>query len=411
MPKRLVVLSGPDEGRIFPLSATDTLLLGRSRATETRLIDPHVSRVHCQVQPEGEQFVLNDFESAGGTYVNGKTISRHVLKAGDLIRIGNTRMQFMDEDAAADPATPVPAAPPLAKPAGPSRDWANELTGKKFIHYKVGSILARSKHGFVFHARDLRKNLPLVLKVLDPVWMQKPQSVQRFQRAMKTVLPLRHPNLLRFLGAGKTGPFCWFAAEYVPGESLAAVIGRIQITGLPDWRNVVRFGILLSRALEYAHGKNLLHQSVTPQNILLGHDIKDTRLTDLMLAKALEDDPTRPAPGSGEIPDELPYLSPERTDGPGRTVDARTDIYSLGATMFTMLSGRTPFQADTIPDLIWKIRLEAPVSLKTMHLGVPDGLDPLLQRMLAKRPEDRFASASELRQTLESLAVAHKLTV
>src|SRR5581483_5597177 len=108
MAKQLVVLSGPDEGRVFNLGA-DVFLLGRNRATESQLIDANVSRVHCQVVPAGDQYALVDFDSVGGTFVNGKPIERHVLKSGDLIRIGNTRLQFVD-DGAGSPA-PAPAAP------------------------------------------------------------------------------------------------------------------------------------------------------------------------------------------------------------------------------------------------------------------------------------------------------------
>jgi pSer/pThr/pTyr-binding forkhead associated (FHA) protein len=95
MAKRLIVLAGPDEGRVFAMK-DEALLLGRSRATDSHLIDPLVSRVHCQVLPEGDQYVLVDFDSPGGTFVNGKRVERHMLQNGDLIRIGNTRLQYED---------------------------------------------------------------------------------------------------------------------------------------------------------------------------------------------------------------------------------------------------------------------------------------------------------------------------
>src|SRR5438477_12492453 len=109
MTAKLVVLAGPDEGRVFPV-ASEAVLLGRSRATDTHLIDPHVSRVHCQVLPENSRHVLVDFDSAGGTFVNGKQVSRHNLQPGDLVRIGTTHMQFVDEQAART-ATAAAAAP------------------------------------------------------------------------------------------------------------------------------------------------------------------------------------------------------------------------------------------------------------------------------------------------------------
>src|SRR5947209_2022671 len=158
MTKKLVVLAGPDEGRVFALG-TEVLLLGRSRATDTHLLDPHVSRVHCQVLPDNGKHVLVDFDSAGGTFVNGKQVNKHVLKAGDLIRIGTTHMQFLEEPVAqAVPAgAKAPAggaaaagaagaaASPSARTAVRSKTkfaekpgaWAEALPGQIFSHYKV----------------------------------------------------------------------------------------------------------------------------------------------------------------------------------------------------------------------------------------------------------------------------------
>src|SRR6476659_7795423 len=104
MVKRLVVLAGPDEGRVFRLG-TDPLMLGRSRATESHLIDPHVSRIHCQVTLEGERYIISDFDSAGGTFVNGKKITKQPLQPGDLIRIGNTRLQYSEDASLAEAAS------------------------------------------------------------------------------------------------------------------------------------------------------------------------------------------------------------------------------------------------------------------------------------------------------------------
>src|SRR5262245_30636093 len=145
MAKRLVVLAGPDEGRIFPLENTEPLMLGRSRAAEPRLIDPHVSRIHCQVQAEGDKFVVLDYESAGGTFVNGKRVNRHELVPGDLIRIGATRLQYVE-----DMNEPAPVDHLLA-PAPRPGAWSQELIGQAIAHYKVGAVLAKGKTGFVFH--------------------------------------------------------------------------------------------------------------------------------------------------------------------------------------------------------------------------------------------------------------------
>src|SRR5438105_2045980 len=97
MPKRLLVLAGPDEGKVFAIPPAESLLVGRSRATDVCLIDPHVSRVHCQVQVEDGHVVVSDFDSPGGTWINGKRVAKQALQPGDLLRIGNTRLQFLDD--------------------------------------------------------------------------------------------------------------------------------------------------------------------------------------------------------------------------------------------------------------------------------------------------------------------------
>ena len=298
MAKKLIVLAGPDEGRVFELG-TEVVLLGRSRATETHLTDPHVSRVHCQINPEGNQYVVVDFDSASGTFVNGKDVDRHVLQSGDLIRIGGTHLQYIVD------AGETPAGKPTAK--APT-DWARALVGQTLASYRITAPLARGKSGYIFHAQHVTNETAVALKVLHADFGQDEKKVQHFIEAMKTVMPLSHPHLLKIFGAGKTGDHCWVATEYVPGDSLAAVIGRIDKAGKLDWKSVLRVGVYLARALEFAHGKNLIHQNVTPQNILVGKQPQNTKLTDLMLALATEEDPTRAISAAGTPSESLPYM-------------------------------------------------------------------------------------------------------
>jgi serine/threonine protein kinase len=403
MAKRLLVVAGPDEGREFFVPAAETMLLGRSRATESRLIDPHVSRVHCQLSREGDRVFISDFDSAAGTMVNGvKITAQQELKAGDLIRIGNTRMQFLDEGDDETTVDDAPLAIPVRAEGGP--EWALQLVGQKLSHYKIGPILARGKTGYVFHARDVRKNQAVALKVLDPRFSKNASAVQRFVRAMKTVLPLRHPNLVTVYGAGKTGPHCWIAMEYVPGENLAAVIGRIDKAGALDWRHVLRLMIYLARALDYAHQKHIIHRNVTPTNILIGNNPAETKLADLMLAKALEGDQAVEITRAGEILGDIPFMSPERTAGGAMEVDTRSDLYSLGATAYAMLTGMPPFSGETVTELVLKIRRDQPYPLKSFFLGIPEAFETIVQKMLSKGPADRPASAGILLKELEGLA-------
>ena len=402
MTKKLTVLAGPDEGQIFELGS-EVLLLGRSRATETHLTDPHVSRVHCQIVPEGGKYVVVDFDSASGTFVNGAEVDRHVLQTGDLVRIGATHMQYIEDETAKTTKAP-------ARVVKESLEWAKALVGTALSHYAITAPLARSKTGYVFHALDTRSETPVALKVLPPDFAQDDKKVQHFVEAIKAAMPVQHPHLLKIFGAGKTGNHCWVAMEYIPGDSLAAVIGRIEKSGTLDWKAVARVGVYLARALEFAHQKNLIHQNVTPQNILVGRKPQNTKLTDLMLALATEEDPTKPISAAGLPADSLPYMPPERTDGPGAAIDGRTDVYSLAATMCAMLTGRPPFDGATVDELTDKIRLDGVPALQKTEVNVRGPLDKLLRRCLAKRLLDR-PRAAEMRRDLESLAQEHKISL
>lgn len=400
MAKKLIVLAGPDEGRVFPLG-TEPLMFGRSRATDRPLTDPNASRVHFQIVPEGDNIAVVDFDSGSGTFVNGKEVDRQVLQSGDLIRIGSTHFQFVVEGDQAKVSE---------EKASPTA-WARKLVGQTISNYRISAPLAPGKSGYIFHAEDTRTETPIALKVLHADFSQDEKKVQHFIEAMKAVMPLGHPHLLKILGAGKTGDHCWIATEYIAGESLSAVIGRIQKASRLDWKGVTRVAIYMARALAFAHGKNLIHKNVTPQNILVGKKPQNTKLIDLMLSSAIEEDPTKPISAAGLPSESLPYLSPERTDGAGAAVDARTDIYSLGATVFAMLTGRPPFQGTTVKELIEKIRLDGPHHFQTYHVQVPDELEKLVRQCLAKRVQDRPASAADLGKRLEAIAQGHNIPV
>jgi serine/threonine protein kinase len=410
MPKRLLVIAGPDIGKAFPLPAGETLLIGRSKATETRLSDPHVSRVHCQVQIEADKVIVNDFESAAGTFINNRKITQQEIKPGDTIRIGETQLRYQDDDVA-EASTMAPPLTPTPKASGGPSDKLSDLSGKTVSHFEVGPVLAKGRSGVVFKARDTKENKEVALKVLWPEISQVDEEMQRFVRAMKTMLPLRHPNLIAIYGAGKTGPYCWMAMEYVDGESLTQVIQRIGVAGLLDWRNAVRVAIHVARALEYAQAQQIIHRNITPNNILVRASDKLTKLGDLMLAKALEGTLAETITRPGELVGDLSYMSPERTKGTLEEVDGRSDVYSLGATVYALLTGRPPFIGDSLTDTVRKIRQSDPEKPKKYQLSIPDQFEGVVLKMLSKRPEDRYQNAGDLLKELERVAKFQGVTV
>jgi serine/threonine protein kinase len=404
-PPLLVVTSGPDKGRTFPLTAGQTLQVGRAQNTTTKLTDPTVSRLHCEIEWDGTRAMLVN-KSGGGTLVNAKPAAQQELQPGDIIRVGATELRFhvSDVEEAATVVQPGKQAPAVAS------DWMTALIGQNLSHYTVESVIAKGATASVFNATDTHTRKPVALKVLQPEFSKNDDEMQRFVRAMKTVLPLRHPNLVTLLAAGKTGGFCWVAMEYVDGENMTQVIQRVGCAGMLDWRYGYRVAVHIARALEYAHGESILHRNVTPTNIMLRHSDKVVLLGDLMLAKALEGTLAQQITRPGELIGDVAYMSPERTRGTA-DVDGRSDLYGLGATVYALVAGRPPFSGATLPDLITKIRGAEPEKPQKYQMAIPGMLQGTIMRLLAKRPEERHQTATELLSDLDRVGKFSGYTV
>jgi serine/threonine protein kinase len=387
MPAKLLVTAGPDKGRAFPLIPGETLQIGRSQATSTRLTDVSVSRVHCEIEVTADEAVLHNI-SANGTLVNGKTAAEQRLQPGDVIRIGATELHYLTGDASEDTTVEQPPAPTQALPL-------TSLVGRTLSHYTVGAVIARGASGVVFKATDSSNGQAVALKVLNLELSRDEEEMQRFVRAMKTMLPLRHPNLVAVHGAGKSGPYCWCAMQLVEGESLTQVIQRIGVAGMLDWKHAYRVAVHVARALEYAHAQAIIHRNVTPQNILLRTEDKTALLGDLMLAKALEGSLALQVTRQGELVGDLAYMAPERTRGTTDS-DGRSDLYGLGATVYALLTGRPPFGGGTAAEVIAKIRTAEPEKPKKYQLSIPDQFQGVVLKLLAKRPEERYQTATDL---------------
>jgi eukaryotic-like serine/threonine-protein kinase len=417
MAAQLEVIAGPDRGLVIPLPEGGPVLLGRGRQTASRLSDPHVSRAHCSVERRAGRLVLVDLRSVGGTFVNDSAVREHALRPGDVIRIGETKLRLLEDDLADQPTVPPerparaarPKAPP---PAGAEelvalpRGRLGELAGTVLAHFRVGSVVGRGDKGVVFRAVDLDDNTQVALKVLRPEFAQDEPSVKRFVRAMKTMLPLEHPNLVKVYGAGKKGPYCWVSMEYVEGESLTGVLRRLGVGGMLDWRHAFRVAVHLARALEYAHERHIIHRNLTPQNVLVRAGDKLTKLGDLMLAKALEGNLAREITQPGEVLGDVRFLSPEQTRT-AEDVDARSDLYNLGALVYALLTGRPPFEGSCLAETIQMIRQAKPQPPKAFQMAVPEAFQGLVLQLLAKRPEARYQSATQVLTDLARVAKFH----
>jgi serine/threonine protein kinase len=396
MSLQFVITAGPDQGKAFTLHPGPNLMLGRSAQAEYRINDPRVSRTHCQILREGDQVTVIDNNSSSGVLVNGARVKQHVLKLGDVVQVGDTQLLLRVGDLPLDVALAAGPGKEAARPV----DKLTALTGQKLGHYDIGPVIGQGHSSVVFHATDVNDNRPVALKVLHPEFSRDDEEMQRFVRAIKTMLPLRHPNLVALYGAGKSGPYCWVAMEFIAGENLTQVIERIGVAGMLDWRHAYRTALHVGRALEYAHGHQIIHRNVTPTNIIVDAPTKTAKLGDLMLAKALEGSLAKQITRPGEIVGDVAYMSPERTRGTD-DVDGRSDLYGLGATVYALLTGRPPFTGSSLVEKITRIRQVEPEKPSKYQMSIPSRFQDTVMKLLAKDPEDRFQTAGDLVKELE----------
>jgi serine/threonine protein kinase len=398
---QLIICDGPEKGRTVDLTSGQTVVLGRGEDCDVQLADPRASRVHCRLEVADDSVVLVDAGSTWGTKLNGNPVKQQRLKPGDVIELGETRVRLLS--GAEAKKTLPPATPKPAKSGGPKANVLDKLVGTTLVRYTVGSVINSGRSGVVFRAVDTKHDRPVALKVLWPELTQDEREVERFVRAIKTMLPIQHENIVRMYGAGVSDGYCWMAMELVEGESLADVIKRIGVGGMLEWEPVLRAAAQIAQALEVAAEHKIVHRNITPSNILIRSKDRVAKLADLMLAKALDGPMAQSITRAGEIVGELPYMAPEQTTG--RTdLDCRSDLYNLGATCYRLLTGRTPAEGKNAADTIRKIQNEVPANPTKYQLSIPPLFEGVILRMLAKNPDDRFANPTMLLKELKRVA-------
>jgi serine/threonine-protein kinase len=177
-----------------------------------------------------------------------------------------------------------------------------------------------------------------------------------------------------------------------------------------DWQTAYRVAVHIGRALQEAAEHHIVHRNITPQNILVQASDKLAKLGDLMLAKAFEGVLQVDITAPGKLVGELPYMSPEATHGT-KDLDARSDLYSLGATVYSLLTGRPPFESKSTVELINKVRDDVPVPPKRYQLSTNDLFEGVVLKMLEKRPQDRYQIPTQLLKDLERVGKYQGVTI
>jgi serine/threonine protein kinase len=259
--------------------------------------------------------------------------------------------------------------------------------------YRVDSVIGAGGMGVVYRAFDEALQRPVALKTLLPALTTDPEFVARFKREAQSAAALNHANITQIYSIGQEGPTPFFAMELIKGCSLESIV---KDRGALDSLEAARFIQQAAQGLRHAAEKNLIHRDVKPSNLMLAEG-GVVKITDFGLAKPGQSQTQLTA--TGEVLGSPGYISPEQAQG--STLDARSDIYSLGATFYHLVTGKLPFDAPTPVAMIIKHMKDPLKPPRAVNPAVPYPISSLIQRMMAKRPAERFPDYDTLLRELE----------
>src|SRR5688572_13215093 len=279
-------------------------------------------------------------------------------------------------------------------------------TGTKLGRYEICSQLGAGGMGEVYRARDTELGRDVAVKVLPSSFSADKDRLNRFQQEACAAGALNHPNILSIYDVGKHDSSPYVVSELLQGETL-----RTRISGTPlSPRRAIDYALQITHGLAAAHTKGIIHRDLKPDNIFITNDGR-LKILDFGLAKLTQPDgnqlqtdiPTRRVDTDpGVVMGTVGYMSPEQLKG--RTVDQRSDIFSFGAILYEMLSGRRAFHRESVAETMSAILKEDPPELSDTNKTVSPALERIVSHCLEKNPEGRFHSARDIAFALEALS-------
>src|SRR5512134_3480314 len=278
--------------------------------------------------------------------------------------------------------------------------------GSRLGPYEIVSQLGQGGMGVVFRARDTRLERDVAVKVLPKNLAEDPDALSRFEREAKAVANLSHPNILAIHDLGREEGTVYATMELLEGETLRQ---RLQDGALPP-RKAVEIALEIASGLAAAHDKGIVHRDLKPENVfLLGSG--QVKVLDFGLARMApvategSDVPTLSlSTEPGRVMGTVGYMAPEQVRG--KTVDARADIFSFGAVLYEMLTGKRAFRGESPVETLNAILKEDPPSLFESTQNVSPALERIVRRCLEKRPEERFRTAHDLAIALDAISTS-----
>jgi serine/threonine-protein kinase len=271
--------------------------------------------------------------------------------------------------------------------------------------YVVLDRLGEGGMGTVFKGHDPGNNRLVALKVARSEAMRNPEDIRQFWWENEVMARLSHPNIAKTFGAGEDGDRRFFAMEYIEGTDLDKMSRQVGPLPIAQACDLIRQAAL---GLQHAHDHKLVHRDIKPANLLQtmaasgqGAAAPVIKLIDWGLADLRgKDESGSPLP-KGEMVGTIDYMAPEQATDPG-TADIRADIYSLGCTLFQLLTGKPPFPSGSLMQKLVKHQQVEPPALYSLRPDVPSGLQEVVSKLLAKQPSERYQTPGEAAAALKA---------
>ena len=273
-----------------------------------------------------------------------------------------------------------------------------KMLGKYQIEKKIGA----GGMGTVYLARDTQLKRVVALKVLSRDKAQNPTLVRRFQAEAQAAAQLRHDNIVAVYDSGEADGYLFIAMEYVEGQDLFEMVQRRGVVPVKRSIEIIK---QVAAALQHAYEQNIVHRDIKPSNLLIARNGM-VKLTDLGLARSVDDTLETNITRAGTTVGTVDYMSPEQARN-SKLADIRSDLYSLGCTWYQMLTGEPPYPEGSVTNKLQAHAIKPIPDPRDKKPNIPEGLTAVLQRMMAKKPEDRYQTPAELLDDLEHATLTH----